>query len=206
MLFRRPGLHKHLPVSDAYKHAAVGSEGNSHPLGRRQLVFERSQAHREKLFENGIQMRRRMFSVNEAKREAIFAQQQRLRQNTAAQQEHDRSIKFVNAQNSRRRLFQDAERSRTTDFHDAEDKRAEAFKSAQASRHGTFSSTQAELRDQCFESETRRTSEFEEWTSNLLSTEEREQTEGYKEEEMEREATFMRAVNRSTLTLKGGET
>lgn len=193
MLFRGPDLHKPLPVPGAQEH--VAAKEISHLRGRRQLIFEKAQAEREKMFENGIRSRRRIFNVNEAKREANFERLQRTRKETAVQQEHDRSTKFENARDERQRLFQDAERLRESGFHEAERKRAEAYKAAQTSRDAKFHSIQNELQNQCFKSEISRTSEFEEWCSNLLRSTEQEQTEGYKIEERDRERVFTDAVD-----------
>jgi hypothetical protein len=186
MLFRGPDPHMPLPVA--------APRETSQPGGRRQLIFESSQANRENIFEDGIQRRRHIFNVNEAKREANFERLQSIRKETAVQREYDQSSKFQSAQDSRQRMFQAVETSRVLGFHDAERKRAEAYQAAQATRDAKFHSIQEDLQDECFKSDIRRTSEFEEWASNLLRREEEILTEDLKDEKM-RERMFARAVD-----------
>ncbi|KAF5375943.1 hypothetical protein D9615_008218 [Tricholomella constricta] len=170
---------------------------------RRQLIFERSQAHREEAFETDMQKRRHVFSINEARRQAEFEKIQRTRKTAFEDNENRREDTFKESLRQQETEFRTAERAREADFHQNERARDQAFREAQEERAARFYEKQQDLQKRCFRAEQRRSAELEAWGSALLQTRQREQQEMQRIEEEAFEDAFKWSLGTHVLKNKG---
>ncbi|KAG6819502.1 hypothetical protein H0H93_011239, partial [Arthromyces matolae] len=157
---------------------------------RHEILFRRSQSHREEVFELAMEARSRTFTINEQRRVSDFEVKQRSRRVAFDSQEDGHKRRFNELQEKRDLEFLNAEREQERVFHDDEVWRSHDFQQEQTSRFRRFDAKQQEWQTKLFAQEKIRLLDVRTWASELLESFESETRRAYESEEAKWEEAF----------------